>query len=148
MARQRTTADAQELFIKLLLQAYIDSGEYLDDPVDVQGAADVDAIEHVPLVLVTTGQGTMVSNGGPSLGWNWQVHLSILHFTKAKASDLADHTYELMHGFHDQGASLPGVGAVSYVDDISMPAHTATSITPAGGLTQYDGTWAAIVRKL
>lgn len=145
--RQRITVDMEELMVRLLSDHYIASGEYTTSPVEVRPEPDVDSADVLPLVIVSVGQGQMVANGGPSLAWAWNVSLSILHDDEEGCSDLADHTYELMHGFHDNGAGIPGVGSVIYVEDVSMPSRTGTYITPAGGLTQFDGAWTVTVMK-
>lgn len=137
--RERITCDAEALFIILLSRAL--------PTVFVTAEADVNAIDHLPMVTVAARNGRMVSNGAPSLAWEWQIFLSIVHLGREEASDLADEIYELMHGFEDNGGVVEGVGHVSLVDDISMPSKTATSEIPAGGLTQFDGSWAATVRK-
>jgi hypothetical protein len=53
-----------------------------------------------------------------------------------------------MHESHDNNIAIPGVGAVTSVDDLSMPSRTSTTLTPAGDLTQYDGQFRTVVRKL
>lgn len=133
--------------VTLLHNAYHASGEYIHTPIEVRPEPDVDSADVLPLVIVGVGQGQMIANGGPSLAWAWNVSLSILGEDEEAVSDLADHTYELMHGFHDNGAGIPGVGSVIYVEDVSMPSRTGTYITPAGGLTQFDGAWTVTVQK-
>jgi hypothetical protein len=98
-------------------------------------------------VIVDPGQGTMVSNGAAGLAWTWVVSAVILHDDEELCGDLADHVYELMHMFHDTGATIAGVGSVIRTEDISMPSHTATTATPAGGLIQFNGTWTVTVQK-
>lgn len=140
----RVTVDVEVLFVRLLEQAL--------PGVSVQASADVGDIDALPLVIVTTGNGGMVSNGGPGLGWEWQIDVSIIcdgdseRSSRDNASALADRTYAAMHGFHDTGASMPGIGAVTYMEDVSMPSRTTTTVLNAGGLSQYDGTFSAIVR--
>lgn len=148
MARERIVVECQELFIKLLMRALNQGPDAWEDEVDVADAMDVDAIERLPLVLVAANGGTMVGNGGPGLhASSWTVSIVILHEDKGKCSALSDHVYGLMHGFHDSLASIAGVGNVVLVDDISIPSHSTTTITPAGGLTQFDGAWSVIVKK-
>ena len=145
--RQRITVDMEELMVRLLSDAYELSREYIESPVEVRPEPDVDSADVLPLVIVSVGQGTMVSNGGPGLAWTWVVHINILHSDEEAGSGLADHTYELMHGFHDKASGIPGVGVVISVEDVSMPSRTATMVTPAGDLTQFDGTWTVTVKK-
>lgn len=145
--RRRITVDMEHLMVSLLNGAYASSGEYNARTIEVRAEPDVDSADVLPLVIVGVGQGHMIPNGGPGLAWEWNVSLSILHDDEEKCSDLADHTYELMHGFHDNGTGFPGVGSVINVEDVSMPSRTGTYITPAGGLTQFDGTWTVTVQK-
>lgn len=145
--RKRITIDMDQLMVTLLSTAYASSEEYPTSPVEVRAEPDVDSDAVTPLVIVTAGQGQMVSNGGPLLAWTWQVHISILHHDEEGAADLADHTYEVMHGFHDDAAGFPDIGTIVSVEDVSMPSRTATMLTPAGGLTQFDGTWTVTAQK-
>lgn len=145
--RKRITVDMELLMVRLLSDSYVASGEYINAPIEVRPEPDVDSADVLPLVIVGVGQGHMVSNGGAGLAWVWNVSLSILHDDEEACSDLADHTYELMHGFHDNGSGIPGVGSVIHVEDVSMPSRTGTYITPAGGLTQFDGAWTVTAMK-
>ena len=147
MTRTRITVDMEELMVRLLSDHYVESGEYVTAPVEVRAEPDVDSADVLPLVIVSVGQGQMVGNGGPSLAWAYVVHINLLHEDEVEGSNLADHTYELMHGFHDNQSGIPGVGVVISVEDVSMPTRTATMVTPAGGLTQFDGTWTVTVQK-
>lgn len=145
--RQRITVDMEELMVGLLHNAYALSGEYDERPIEVRAEPDVDSADVLPLVIVSCGQGQMVSNGGPSLAWTWNVHINILHDDEEEGSGLADHTYELMHLFHDNSSGIENVGVVIGVEDISLPSRTNTVVTPAGGLTQFDGTFTVTVTK-
>lgn len=143
--RRRITVDMEELMTRLLRDAYRASGEYKYTPIEVRAEPDVDSADVLPLVIVSCGQGHMIRNGAPGLAWEWNVHINILHEEEEEGSNLADHTYELMHGFHDNASGIEGVGVVISVDDVSMPSRTATMVTPAGGLTQFDGTFNVVV---
>ena len=145
--RTRITVDMEELMVRLLSDEYARSQLYYERPIEVRPEPDVDSADVLPLVIVGVGQGQMMGNGGPSLAWTWNVSLSILHDDEEACSDLADHTYEMMHTFHDNGAGIEGVGSVIHVEDVSMPSRTGTYITPAGGLTQFDGAWTVTVQK-
>lgn len=145
--RQRITVDMEYLMVRLLSESFAESGMYYERPIEVRPEPDVDSADVLPLVIVGVGQGHMISNGAPGLAWEWNVSLSILHDDEEECSDLADHTYELMHGYHDNGAGIQDVGSVVYVEDVSMPSRTGTYITPAGGLTQFDGAWTVTVQK-
>lgn len=147
MTRTRITVDIEELMVRLLNDALIASGEYTSAPVEVRAEADVDSADVLPLVIVSVGQGQMVSNGGAGLAWTYNVHLNLLHEDEEEGSLLADHLYELMHGFHDNQSGIEGVGVIVSTDDVSMPTRTATVVTPAGGLTQFDGTWTVTAQK-
>lgn len=146
MARNRITVDMKYLMVALLQMHLNDSGEY-PYGVEVVAGTDVDTVERLPMVIVQPGQGTMIPNGGPSLAWAWTVSVQVLHEDEELCGDLADHVYELMHTFHDKGSGIPDVGVVTGTEDISMPSHTATTATPAGGITQFDGAWTVTVQK-
>jgi hypothetical protein len=111
----------------------------------VMSQQDVDAVEHVPFVVVYAHDGRMLN--GPN-AWEWEVSISIVGQTRDDAADIADMVYRAMHESHDRNARYPGVGAVTSVDDVSMPSRTSTTLTPAGDLTQYDGQFHVIVRKI
>lgn len=147
MTRQRVTVDMEALMVGLLHHSLIASGEYPDRPVEVRAEADVDSADVLPLCIVSVGQGVMVSNGAPGLAWTYNVHINLLHDDEEEVSMLADHVYELMHGFHDSQSGIEGVGVIVSTEDVSMPTRTATVVTPAGDLTQFDGTWTVTAQK-
>jgi hypothetical protein len=142
----RHTVDVEELFTLVLrdhLQQF--ASVFGKTEMQVMAQQDVDAIEHVPFVVVTALNGRMLN--GPN-AWEWDVFVSILGLGRDDAADLADMVYVGMHQSHDRNARYPGVGAVTSVDDVSMPSKTSTTLTPAGDLTQYDGQFHVVVRKI
>lgn len=143
---KRVTVDAEELFT-LVLRDHLKGVATAFGTQDMQVMAqqDVDAIEHVPFVVVAAHNGRMLN--GPN-AWEWDISVSILAFGRDTAADISDMVYVGMHLSHDRNARYPGVGAVTSVNDVSMPSKTSTTLTPAGDLTQYDGTFSAIVRKI
>jgi hypothetical protein len=146
MVYERMTVDVEELFTLVLRDALEEIAETFGTAdMEVMGQQDVDAIEHVPFVVVNAQNGRML--GGPN-AWEWDVYVSIIGKTRDTAADIADMVYRAMHESHDNNARYPGVGAVTSVDDVSMPSRTSTTLTPAGDLTQYDGHFHVIVRKL
>jgi hypothetical protein len=143
---ERMTVDAEELFTKVLRLALADYASiYGVTDMQVMGQQDVDAIEHVPFVVVRALDGRMLNGPG---AWEWDIFISIVGESRDSAADIADMVYRAMHESHDNNVRIPGVGAVTSVDDVSMPSRTSTTLTPAGDLTQYDGQFHAIVRKL
>jgi len=146
MVYQRMTVDAEELFTKVLrlkLDGYASTFGTAD--MEVMGQQDSDAIEHVPFVVVRARGGRMLNGPG---AWEWEIYVSIVALTRDDAADVSDMVYRAMHESHDQNVRIPGVGAVTSVDDVDMPSRTSTTLTPAGDLTQYDGHFHVIVRKL
>lgn len=142
----RHTVDVEQLFCLVLrdhLQQY--ASVFGKQDMQVMAQQDVDAIQRVPFVVVTAHNGHML--GGPN-AWEWDVYVSILGKGRDATADLADMVYVGMHLSHDRNARYPGVGAVTRVDDRSMPSKTSTTLTPAGDLTQYDGSFSVIVRKI
>jgi len=145
MAYERMTVDVEQLFTMVLRDALADIAETFGTAdMEVMSQQDFDAIEHVPFVVVNAQNGRML--GGPN-AWEWDVFVSILGSSRDAAADIADMVYRAMHESHDNNVRYPGVGAVTSVDDVSMPSRTSTTLTPAGDLTQYDGTFHVIVRK-
>ena len=143
---ERMTVDAEQLFVLVIQDALNQISQvYQLDHVEVFGSQDVDAVDHVPFVVVNALNGRMLN--GPN-AWEWDIPISIVGQTRDSAADIADMVYRAMHLSHDLNVRYPGVGAVTSVDDVAMPSHTSTSLTPAGDLTQYDGTFHAIVRKI
>lgn len=142
----RMTVDPEHLFTLVLrdhLQQY--ASVFGAQEMQVMAQQDVDAIGHVPFVVVTAHNGRMLN--GPN-AWEWDIFISLIALGRDAAADLADMVYRGMHMSHDHNARYPGVGAVTSVDDRNMPSKTSTSLTPAGDLTQYDGSFHAIVRKI
>lgn len=138
----RYSVDAEELFVALTQRDMPDC--------DVRAEADVDAVDNLPLIIVSPGQGQSVENQR-GLAWVWQAHWSVLHETHEGCSEIADRLMEVIDGWANSwspvAGTIVGVGAITNIEDISIFARTATSVTPAGGLTQFDGTYAITVRK-
>lgn len=146
MTYTRMTVDVDELFTKVLRDAIAEfAAVYGTADMEVMGQQDFDSIAHIPFVVVKSRDGRMM--GGPN-AWEWEVFVSIVALTRDEAADLADMVYRAMHESHDRNARYPGVGAVTSVDDVSMPSRTSTTLTPAGDLTQYDGQFHVVVRKI
>lgn len=142
MARNRYTVDAEELLVALTAR---------DMPgCDVRAEVDVDAVDVLPLIIVSPGQGTSVE-GQRGMAWVWQSHFAVLANTHEDAAEISDQLQEVIDGWANSwspdAGRIAGVGAITQIDDISIFARTATSLTPAGGLTQYDGTFSITVRK-
>lgn len=146
MKYERVTVDVEQLFA-LVLRDHLDdmATVYDSQEVQVMGQQDVDSFDHVPFVVVRALNGHML--GGPN-AWEWDIYLQMICFDRDAAADLADMVWVGMHESHDRNARYPGVGAVTSVEDISMPSKTSTTVTPAGDLTQYDGSFRVIVRKI
>lgn len=145
MVYVRMTVDVEQLFTLVLRAALEETATTFGTAdMEVMSQQDVDAIQHVPFVVVNAQNGRML--GGPN-AWEWDVFVSILGSSRDEAADIADMAYRAMHESHDNNTRIPGVGAVTSVDDVSMPSRTSTTLTPAGDLTQYDGVFHVIVRK-
>lgn len=142
MVRARYAVDAEELFVKLVAAAMTQC--------DVRAEPDVDSVENLPMIIVSPGQGQAVGSQRGT-AWEWTTHFSVLDATEEEASEVADELYEklnLMANSWDPAVGMiEGVGAIINVEDISMFSRTVTTVTPAGGLTQFDGTFAITVRK-
>lgn len=146
MIYERMTVDAEELFTKVVRQA-LDTyaGVYDSGEIQVMGQQDSDASQLTPFVVVRALGGRMLNGPG---AWEWDIYVSIVADTRDDAADVADMVYRAMHESHDNNVRIPGVGAVTSVDDVEMPSRTSTTLTPAGDLTQYNGHFHVIVRKL
>jgi len=142
----RMTVDVEELFTIILRDALGDIAEaYGTAEMSVMSQQDVDAIDHMPLIVVQAANGHMLN--GPN-AWEWDLFVNIAALTRDSAADIADMVYVALHTSHDKNTRVPGVGAVTSVDDVSMPSRTSTSLMPAGDLTQYDGQFRVVVRKI
>lgn len=142
MTRERYGVDAERLFVALTIR---------DMPnCEVRAEPDVDAVDVLPLIIVNPGQGASVE-GRRGQAWVWSPHWSILAATHEECSDLADELLEKIDAWANSWdpavGTIVGVGAINSIDDISLFARTATSLTPAGGLTQFDGSFSITVRK-
>jgi len=142
MERERYMVDAEELIVKLTERDMPDC--------EVRAEVDVDAVDVLPLIIVNPGQGQSVE-GQRGIAWVWQSHFAILAESHEAASEVADRLGEVIDGWSNawspDAGRIVGVGAIIHLEDISIFARTATSLTPAGGLTQFDGTYAITVRK-
>jgi Holliday junction resolvasome RuvABC endonuclease subunit len=146
MEYRRHTVDVEELFTKILRAALGEiATTFGATDMEVMSQQDVDAIEHVPFVVVNALNGHMLNGPG---AWEWMLNVTIVGDSRDSAADIADMVYVAMHESHDNNTRIPGVGAVTSVDDSSMPSRTSTTLTPAGDLTQYDGQFVVVVRKL
>lgn len=138
----RYTVDAEELLVALTTR---------DMPnCEVRAEVDVDAVDVLPLIIVSPGQGQSVERQR-GMAWVWQSHFAVLAQTHEEASEIADQLNEVIDSWANSwspvAGTIVGVGAITNIEDISIFARTATSLTPAGGLTQFDGTFAITVRK-
>jgi hypothetical protein len=137
----RYSVDAEELLVTLVAASLPEA--------EVRAAPDVDTIDVLPLIIVSPGQGQSVDSQR-GLGWVWQTHFSVLASEEEAASTLADKLYETIYSYANSWdptvGRIVGVGAITNVEDISIFSRTVTTVTPAGGLTQFDGTFAITVR--
>ena len=138
----RYAVDMEQLLVELVTRDMPDC--------EVRAEVDVDAVDVLPLIIVSPGQGQSVE-GQRGMAWVWQSHFSVLAETHEQASDVSDRLNEVVDGWANSwspvAGTIVGVGAITNLEDISIFARTATSLTPAGGLTQFDGTFAITVRK-
>lgn len=142
MARERFTVDMEALMVGLLTRDF--------PGVLVTAEPDTDIADYVPFVVVSCGNGSFVGNGPPGGPMSWHVHIMVVHVTDGEASDLADAIFENVWKYAEDWSdygTIAGVGAIVSVEDISAPARTATTATPAGGLTQYDATLGITAHK-
>lgn len=113
---------------------------------------DVDAIEELPLILWTVGNGAPTANGRVRLAQVWPVDFTVLHTQvdgisahdacRMVADELAEAVIE---GF--TGGVVPGAGAVSHVtDNMTLPARAAGGSVDAKDIVQFDASWELVVR--
>lgn len=137
----RYSVDAEELLVGLVAASM--------PTADVRAAPDVDSVDVLPLIIVSPGQGQSIGSQR-GLAWEWTTHFSVLAATEEDCSELADKLYEELYKYADSWdpavGTIAGVGAITNVEDISIFSRTVTTVTPAGGLTQFDGTFAITVR--
>lgn len=143
MTRQRFAVDVEALMVALT------SRDMTQATVATQ--PDTDTADRLPFIVISCGNGTIVAeDANLSKVWNWTVHFMVVAESKEEASDLADELYEKVWSWDNPwngSGTIPGVGAIAEVGDISAPSETATTVTPAGGLSQYDATFSINVRK-
>lgn len=84
----------------------------------VHPRVDVSSLDKIPLLTYVGGNGHMISNGHPAAGWEWTLFLSLFADSIGGGTGLADTVYQLVHGLEDR--TVPGVGSVSSVEDVSM----------------------------
>lgn len=141
--RERVSVDMDHLMVALLSQSFPDA--------DWATASDVDSPERIPFGVVNSVNGHMVSNGGPFLAWEWNVNISLVALDQEMLGDWSDEVWEVIHNYHEawnpESGMMVGIGAITNVEDISMFTRNATTKTPAGDLTQYDGSFTITVRK-
>lgn len=113
----------------------------------VVGGPDVDAADKLPMGVLTPQTGTRVANGAATLGQTWQVPITLLDTSQTGLIARTIAVHDAMHDFHESGASVPGVGWVSYVDDVSMFSPAPQTTISADNIRQYDAVYTVIVRK-
>lgn len=136
----RLTVDVEQLMVGL----YQNALATYPTVVSVKSAPDVDAVEYLPMVVISPVHGAMIQNGAPGLGWLWLVEVTILAEGHAAAADLADEVYRQTHMFEDRGANVPSVGQVGVVEDNEMPRRVAKSIE-LNNLTQFTGSFQLVI---
>lgn len=140
----RITVDVDALLVQLLTPRL--------PGLTVMESTDPQAAGVVPLLTCRGVTGHMVSNGNYKLGWEWVVACQLLAnatpttSSRDNGSALADQVYQQIHGLHEDHASLPGMGGVSYVDDVSMFTLGGTTALQDQQVTQFDATFQIIVR--
>lgn len=116
----------------------------------VMRSADVNQALTTPCIIVQTANGRMVENGDHTLGWVWDVAVQLIHFDEEIGDLDADKLYQVTHGYDEFGdrGRIDGIGAISLVEDISMPSYTGSN-TPSGadGLHSFEGVFSIIFRK-
>lgn len=147
----RVTVDVEALLVELLQALFVDEVTVRSEVDNTYDPAEplTDAVlgeDGVPLILVRGITGRMVQNGDYRLGWEWTVGFSIIGAGRDLTADIADALYQAVHGFHEHGAAVEGVGWVSSVDDVAMPARTFTQAVHGQDLVAYDATFAVRVR--
>lgn len=138
----RYSVDAEELLVALTQQSMPDY--------EVRAEPDVDTVDVLPLIIVNPGDGQSVENQR-GMAWVWNTHFSVIGQTHEQASNVADELHRQIDKWADSWdpnvGTIVGVGAITNIDDISLFSRTATTLTPAGGLTQFDGTFSITIRK-
>ena len=141
MTRERYSVDAEHLLVALTQEAVT---------YEVRAEPDVDTVDVLPLIIVNPGDGQTVENQR-GMAWVWQTHFSVLAASHGEASEVADELHEKIDSWANSWdasvGTIAGVGAITNIEDISLFSRTATSLTPAGGLTQYDGTFSITIKK-
>lgn len=144
MARERVSVDMDHLMVALLSSSF--------PLVDWATASDVDSPERIPFGVVSCANGQMIGSNVSALAFEWVVSISLVHDNQELIADLADEVWETVHNYHDdwkpESGMIVGIGAINKVEDISIFTKSATTTTPAGDLTQYDGTFSITVRKV
>lgn len=135
----RFTVDVEKLFVGLYSAALTG--------VTVMAAPDVDAVDSLPLLIISPVTGAMIRNGIPSAGWRWSISWNLLAEGHGAASDFADLVYETTHSF-DNSAVLVGVGAIGSIEDDEMPRRVGKAEVPAGNITQFSGSFTAVIRPV
>ena len=142
MARVRYMPDVEELFVTLTERGM--------SQVAIATKPDVDVAERLPYIVIVAGNGNRLEADEACRVWNFTVHFMIVAAGDVQCSDLADELYELVWSWGNpwnSSGTIAGVGAITEVEDISTPARTATTVSPAGDLTQYDATFSINVRN-
>lgn len=143
MTRTRYAVDGNLLAVQIIQQ-------YFGDRASVAIATDVDTVDRLPFIVVDAAQGQDIANGPAGIAWQWAVNLAIIDETVGGCADISDELHEFLDSIQDawdQRGTIAGIGAINSVEVTSIPTKSATSATPAGNMTQFDGSFNMIVRN-
>lgn len=132
------------LHVDRLFQALLTEG--LPDDYEVAADLDVDSIDFIP--FITHRSFTNQTGNADGL---WSVTLSVRLFTEAaSAFDSAATLYDVIHAWAESPTAgiLPGIGGIEQVEDSSALARVVTTSMMNKFVTQYDGTFQILVKKL
>lgn len=118
----------------------------LDDSVTVAAELDVDSIDTLPFVTFLSAGGEQGSNG-PGL-WSVQLTVNVFGDGSTAAWETCRAVYRAIHAWAKPGASsLPNLGHVSRVTDLSKFARVAAVAMQGKQITQYVGTFTLMIRN-
>lgn len=124
--------------------------QIVNDPrVTVTAEPDVDAYEHLPMVIFAATSDGRIANADLALGESWAVAVSVCAKTNRAAEEIAASVAYFMADLQDHypvirdGAQQ--LCSVAYADVISLPDRAPVTATVAKDVAQYNGSFRVLL---
>ncbi len=124
--------------------------QIVNDPkVTVTAEPDVDAYEHLPMVIFTATSEGRIANADLALGESWAVAVSVCARSNRAAEEIAASVAYFMADLQDHfpvvRAGTEVLCRVAYADVVSLPDKAPVTATVAKDVAQYNGAFRVLL---